>query len=136
MDYTNQDSIVVTIKKMLGIDYDYTVFDADIIAFINSALMSLTQLGVGPEAGFVVKDYSQTWHEFLTNKTKLEAAKQYIYLKTRLAFDPPASSVITSYEKQIAEIEWRLNVQAESVQKFSFVDSDDSDPYWLDERDD
>ena len=40
-------SILNTIKKMLGLDANYTTFDTDIIVHINSALMTLTQLGVG-----------------------------------------------------------------------------------------
>ena len=42
------ESILTSIKKMLGIDEEYTHFDADVIMDINSVLMILTQLGVGP----------------------------------------------------------------------------------------
>lgn len=116
------ESILRDIKKMLGLDVDYNPYDTDVIVLINSALMVLCQLGVGPKAGFVVKDYSSKWSDFLVNEVKLEAAKQYIYLKVRMTFDPPSSSaVLSSYEKQIQELEWRLNVQAESVETFDFV---------------
>ena len=120
--YHDDDSIVITIKKMLGVDLDYDVFNTDIIVLINSAFMTLTQLGVGPKEGFVVTDYNTRWSDFLTNKVKLEAAKQYIYLKVKSTFDPPSSSaVMNAYEKQIQELEWRLNVQAESVEEFDFM---------------
>ena len=122
MNYESQDSILATIKKMLGIDDDYSVFDMDLIVLINSALMNLQQLDVGPKDGFVVKDYTQTWHEFLTNEVKLEAAKTYVYLKVKTVFDPPSSSfVLEAYNKQIQELECRLIMQAESVEEFDFT---------------
>lgn len=123
--YTADDSIVVTIKKMLGVDLDYDVFNTDIIVLINSAFMTLTQLGVGPKEGFVVTDYNTRWSDFLTNKVKLEAAKNYVFLKVKSVFDSPASSaVMNAYEKQMQELEWRLNVQAESVEEFDFMKQD------------
>ena len=118
------ESILNTIKKLLGLDVAYTPFDPDILVLINSALMSLHQLGVGPKDGFVVKDYTARWSDLLINDVKLEAAKNYIYLKVRVTFDPPTSgSVLEAYKQQINELEWRLNVQAESVEKFDFVEN-------------
>ena len=107
------ESILTSIKKMLGIDEAYTHFDADIIMHINSVLMILTQLGVGPEEGFVIEDDTSTWINFIpeANAAQLHAVKTYIYLKVKLMFDPPLSSaVIESMNRQIAEFEWRLNV--------------------------
>lgn len=108
------DSILITIKKLIGLDGNYTPFDTDIIVFINSAMMTLQQLGVGPLAGFTVSDYSQKWTDFLPSDIMLDGAKQYVYLCVKMAFDPPASSVVMeAYEKQKAELEWRLREQAE-----------------------
>lgn len=107
------ESILTSIKKMLGIDEAYTHFDADIIMHINSVLMILTQLGVGPEEGFVIEDDTSTWINFIpeANAAQLHAVKTYIYMKVKLVFDPPLSSaVIESMSRQIAEFEWRLNV--------------------------
>lgn len=107
------ESILTSTKKMLGIDEEYTHFDADIIMHINSVLMILTQLGVGPEEGFVIEDDTSTWVDFIpeANVAQLHAVKSYIYLKVKLIFDPPLSSaVIDSMNRQIAEFEWRLNV--------------------------
>lgn len=107
------ESILTSIKKMLGIDEAYTHFDADIIMHINSVLMILTQLGVGPEEGFVIEDDTSTWINFIpeANAAQLHAVKTYIYMKVKLMFDPPLSSaVIESMNRQIAEFEWRLNV--------------------------
>ena len=107
------ESILTSIKKMLGIDEEYTHFDADIIMHINSVLMILTQLGVGPAEGFMIEDDTSTWVDFIpeANAAQLHAVKSYIFMKVKLIFDPPLSSaVIESYNRQIAEFEWRLNV--------------------------
>ena len=98
---------------MLGIDEEYTHFDADIIMHINSVLMILTQLGVGPTEGFVIEDDTSTWADFSPqiNAAQLNAVKSYVYMKVKLMFDPPlSSSVIESMNRQISELEWRLNV--------------------------
>ena len=109
------ESILTSIKKMLGIGEEYAHFDADIIFHINSALMTLNQLGVGPADGFFVSTDEQTWEDFLGESKKLEAVKSYIYLRVKLLFDPPANgTLVEAMNKQIAEFEWRLNVQAES----------------------
>lgn len=108
------DSILTSIKKLLGITADYTHFDPDIIMHINSAFSVLTQLGVGPPEGFRIEDDMKTWTDFIEDTTKLESIKTYIYLKVSLWFDPPTSSAILSAkERQISELEWRLNVAAE-----------------------
>ena len=67
--------------------------------------------GVGPEEGFRIEDASKTWSEFLYDDPRLEFAKTFIYLKVRLAFDPPLSSaVMEAINRQISELEWRINV--------------------------
>lgn len=104
------NSILTSIKKLLGIDEEYTHFDTDIIIHINSALMTLTQIGVGPAGGYAIDGADDEWSDFLGDSTKLEMVKSYVYMKVRLIFDPPTNSSVTaSYEKQIAEFEWRLN---------------------------
>ena len=109
------DSILLTIKKMLGIAEDDTAFDTDVIVCINSAIMTANQIGIGTD-GFIVTDSNETWGEFIGNDSRLEAVKLYIYLSVRLAFDPPANSfVVSSFEKQRDELTWRLNVHAEAV---------------------
>lgn len=110
-------SILTSVKKLLGIEEDYEHFDSDIIMHINSVLGILTQLGVGPENGFTISDKTATWIDFLgASLTNLNAVKTYVYLKVRLIFDPPASSsVIESMNRIIGELEWRLNVAAEKT---------------------
>ena len=110
------ESILTSIKKMLGIQEEYAHFDADIIFHINSALMALTQMGVGPEEGFFVTTDEQTWEEYLGESKRFEAVKSYIYLRVKLLFDPPANGTLVEViNKQIAELEWRLNAQAETT---------------------
>lgn len=110
------DSILETIKKMLGLAKDFTAFDTDIIVHINSAMMVLNQLGVGPSKPFSIKNYSETWDDFLKSKN-VELVKSYIYIEVRLLFDPPSNSfLVNALEKQKDEYEWRLTCQAEEYQ--------------------
>ena len=105
------DSILTSIKKLLGITEEYEHFDQDIIIHINSVFMILTQMGVGPEEGFTISDSTTTWSEFTNDDKKIEAVKSYVYLKVRLLFDPPASSsVMEAMNRSISEFEWRLNI--------------------------
>lgn len=110
------ESILTSIKKLLGIEESYTHFDADIIMHINSVFMTLTQLGVGPSEGFYIEDDTTTWLEFIPDMTKLQAVKTYMFLKVKLLFDPGSlgSSTLSSYERMITEYEWRLNHSVET----------------------
>lgn len=105
------ESILTSIKKLLGITEEYEHFDQDIIIHINSVFMILTQMGVGPEDGFTIKDSTATWKDFTNDDKKIEAVKSYIYMKVKLLFDPPASSsVMEAINRSISELEWRLNI--------------------------
>ena len=109
-----ETSILTSIKKMLGIAEDYTEFDEDIITHINSVFLNLTQLGVGPEEGFMIENDTAVWEDFIGDSIKLQAVKTYMYLKVKLLFDPPLSSSVTeSFTRMIAELEWRLNAAAD-----------------------
>lgn len=106
------ESILTSIKKLLGITEEYTHFDNDLIMHINSVLMILSQLGVGPSEGYSISSSAQTWTDFLGDDLKkLQSVKSYVALKVRLMFDPPtSSSVMEAINNQIREFEWRLNV--------------------------
>lgn len=109
------ESILTSIKKMLGIAEDYDHFDPDIIMHINTVLMILKQLGVGPPEGFLIEDDTSTWVEFVNDSIKLESIKSYVYLRVKLLFDPSLSSAaIESINRTISELEWRINVTAET----------------------
>lgn len=110
------DSILTSIKKMLGIADAYEHFDVDLIMHINSVFTILTQLGVGPSEGFAINDKTAVWGDFISDEAKLMLVKSYMLLKVRLLFDPPLSSaVLECYKTQISEYEWRLNVAAETM---------------------
>ena len=105
-----ETSILTSIKKLLGIAEDYAEFDEDIMTHINSVFLNLTQLGVGPEEGFMIEDDTAEWEDFINDSVQLQAVKTYVYLKVKLLFDPPLSSSVTeSINRMIAELEWRLN---------------------------
>lgn len=107
-------SILKTIKTMLGIDPEDDVYTAELLVHINSAIMILTQIGVGPKEGFTVSSVVETWDEFLGSSKLLEGAKQFIYIKTKIGFDPPASSFVVEAMQQMAnELVQRLNIQVD-----------------------
>lgn len=109
------DSILTSIKKLLGIAEEYENFDSDLIMHINSVFMVLNQLGVGPSEGFSITDKTETWEDFTQNNLMIQSVKSYVYLKVRLLFDPPSSSaVMESINRQISELEWRLNLSVDT----------------------
>lgn len=108
------ESILVTIKKMLGLDADYSAFDTDVIVAINAALSIMTQVGVGPAKGFYISGYEETWGDLIGQPANLEAVKLYVYFRTKLAFDPPSGSVADAMSRQADELLWRVNVTADS----------------------
>ena len=107
-----KNSILTSIKKLLGITESCTDFDTDIIMHINTVLMTLNQLGVGTE-GFQIEDKNAVWSEFI-DPNKLAATKSYVHLRVKLLFDPPLNSaIIEAIKESIRELEWRLNVRVE-----------------------
>jgi len=112
-----ENSILTSVKKMLGMAEDYTAFDDDILIHINSVFSTLMQLGIGPIDGFTIEDDTVEWDDYVTAgvpANELNSVRTYVFLKLRLIFDPPQSSYfIASMERQIAEFEWRLNVARE-----------------------
>lgn len=107
------DSILNSTKKILGISEDYTAFDHDVLTHINSVFSTLSQLGIGPENGFMIDDSSAVWQDFFIDN-QLNAIRTYVYLRVRLLFDPPMTSyLLTALREQILELEWRLNAYRE-----------------------
>lgn len=106
-----EESILRTIQERLGPDSSYEVFTPDILVGINSAISVLTQLGVGPEEGFRISGVDETWADLTGDAMYLDMVKDYIYLKTKLVFDPPSnSSLVNFYKQECNELEWRINV--------------------------
>lgn len=104
-----EESILKTIKQLIGCPDDFEQFDLDLIVHINSAFSTLTHLGVGPKEGYRITGADNAWSEFEDNAQKLSLIKDYVYIKTRLLFDPPTSgSLMDSLKEQLKEMEWRL----------------------------
>lgn len=103
------ESILDSIKKSNGIEPEDTAFDIEMIIHINSVIATLTQLGVGPNEGYEIVDNKSSWPELIGDRKDLNDVRTYIYLKTRLIFDPPQNSfLVASIEKQCLEYEWRI----------------------------
>lgn len=110
------DSILDSVKKVLNLSSDYTPFDQDIIMHINSVFSTLNQLGVGPAEGFMIQDKEDVWETFLEGDLRLNNVKSYVYLRVRMLFDPPTIGyLVEAMKQQVTELEWRINVQRESV---------------------
>jgi hypothetical protein len=117
-----EESILKSTKKILGLADDYTVFDLDVITHINSVFSTLTQLGVGPPEGYMIEGDKDKWEDFITDDPTYNSIKSYIYLRVRMLFDPPTTSyTIDAMERQIKELEWRLNQNREETE---WVDPD------------
>ena len=109
-------SILSSIKLMLGLSDDITAFDTEIIAHINSMFTILNQLDIGPDDGFMINGYEETWDQYVDNVMLATMVREFIYLKVRMIFDPPASSTVSdAYNQRISELEWRMNIQAERL---------------------
>lgn len=107
-------SILTTVKKTLGLDESYTVYDPDLILLINSVLANLNQIGVGEDVGFQIEDKNATWESFLGSDPRLNNVKAYTAIKVRLLFDAPATSfAIAALESQAKELEFRIYMTAE-----------------------
>lgn len=111
-----ENSILKSTKKILGLADDYTPFDHDIITHINSVFMTLLDLGVGTSSGFMIEDDSAVWDDFVSGDTRINAVRTYMFLKVRMYFDPPQNSfAVDAMERQIDELEWRINVRQEAT---------------------
>jgi hypothetical protein len=109
------DSILTSVKKMLGLSEEYDAFDLDIITHINSVFTILTQIGVGPDNGFMIEDKTPVWTDFIQDSGIYQLVKSYMVLKVQLLFDPPMSSAVSEcYKTQVNEYEWRLKTMAEN----------------------
>lgn len=108
------DSILTSVKKQLGIPEEYEHFDPELIMHINSALMTVTQLGVGPVEGFAIKDSNDIWDDLVTDNLVIGWVKSYVGLRVRMLFDPPdRGAVKESIERTLTEYEWRIQVAAD-----------------------
>lgn len=112
-----EESILKSVKHVMGLDETDTGFDTDILMHINSIFSVLNQLGIGPENGFAIEDDSAVWADFIEDDPILNSVKTYVWLRVRMLFDTSTATsfFITAMEKQIAELEWRLNAYREGL---------------------
>jgi hypothetical protein len=123
----NPESILDSVKKVLGFEPEYTAFDIDVLMFINSTFGTLQQLGVGSDTGFFISDNTTLWAQYVSNLSYQGMVKVYMFMAVRLAFDPPATSFgIGSIERQLELLAWRINVAAEA-------DNPPTDPFAVEE---
>ena len=113
------DSILISIKKLHGISANDTSFDPDMIIHINSALMALSQLGVGPSRGYYIQDESSLWSDYISDDIIAEAVKSFVYVKVRLVFDPPSSPTVKEALKNaVDEYTWRITQWADNNYRY------------------
>jgi len=114
----NTESVLDSTKKLLGMDPEFTAFDVDVMTHTNTAFGILRQLGVGPTEPFIVTDSTATWGDFSPDIDRLQGVKSYVYTFVRIVFDPPATSFgLTAVKEVRQEMEWRLNVEGEDINK-------------------
>lgn len=105
-----EESILKSIRKMVGAGEAESPFDDDLIMHINTVIMALNQMGVG-KSNFLITGESETWSDLLERRTDLEGIKTYLGARVRMIFDPPSSSsTVQAYNDVIKELEWRLYV--------------------------
>lgn len=116
-----EESILLSVKKLLGIEPDNIEFDVDVIFNINAAIATLIQIGVGEYQDFVLSSEFDTYDDFLGPMCPEKSqVKMYLYYKTKLGFDPPQSSIVSaSIKDMISELEWRLNASVDPANTFS-----------------
>lgn len=104
------ESILHTVKDVLGIDRKNYDFDKDLIPAVNAILAILYQEGLADKY-YTIRDDTKTWDDILVKNITPEAIsfiKQWLPLKVKLIFDPPTSSALLQALKDtIAELEWR-----------------------------
>ena len=115
VNISNNDSILTSIKKLMGLTEEYDAFDQDILILINSVLFELEQIGVKAKDGFSLTDKTVVWSDYSDDDRLLNVLKPYIYMKTKVAFDPPTSSgALDSMNRIIDRFEWRINLYADT----------------------
>ena len=115
VNISNNDSILTSIKKLMGLTEEYDAFDQDILILINSVLFELEQIGVKAKDGFSLTDKTVVWSDYSDDDRLLNILKPYIYMKTKVTFDPPTSSgALDSMNRIIDRFEWRINLYSDT----------------------
>lgn len=106
-----EDSILTSTKQILNISAADTAFDQDILTLINSTLSTVNQLGIGDAATMFVEDNTKTWTQLSLPPEQTHMLKTYVFLQTRIVFDPPPTSfALAALKEQAEEFQWRLSL--------------------------
>lgn len=129
-----EESILNSIKKLLGIQPEYDHFDQDLIIHINSCFATLHQLHVGTEDPFVITGDGEAWGEFIQGELNIQSVKTYIYLKVKILFDSSSMGAATleAYQQMANEYEWRLNVAVDPPNEYPEVQTEEEEVNWGD----
>lgn len=119
-----ETSILISTKKVLGLDPEYDVFDLDVMTHINATFGVLNQMGVCPD-GFMIEDEFAGWDDLNLAQDQLNLVKTYVFLRVKMLFDTPTTSfLIDATTKQIEEIEQRISYNRENLVPFSDDEAD------------
>lgn len=106
-----EDSILKSVKRILGLAADDASFDLDILTYIGDALATLDQVGIDP---IEVKDDTAKWDDMDLTPTVLGKARAFVILQVQLLWDPPTLSfLIELKERQLAEKLTRVRIAKE-----------------------
>lgn len=110
----DRTSILDSTKTFCKLPAGYDVYDDELIMLINVELNTLNQAGVGV-VGFQISDNTSKWNDFLGDEeTKQSLAKQFVWQRVKVKFDPPANQFVQqAILDSTNEMIWRANVQAE-----------------------
>lgn len=110
--------ILADIKNALG-DFLGDGFDSQILELIELSILALSQVGCLKEISEPITE-STTWEDIVLEPTNpfdvnsatnsFYAIKKYVYIRTKLAFDPPVSSVTETLKAAADELLWRIEV--------------------------
>jgi hypothetical protein len=110
------ESILNSIRRMLGPTAEDEHFDAEIIPLINKEFWKLRDIGVGPDKTFSIEDSTSVWSDFMENIELFEAIKTFIYYGVKLIFDPPTqTSHLQAMKEDYKEYESRLHMACDKT---------------------
>ena len=82
---------------------------------MNTDTIAAIATGMTPSGIGIIRISGEddTWDDFI-DEGQLEDVKEYIWLRVKLVFDPPASSIVKqAYDDRKNELEWLLREVSE-----------------------
>lgn len=119
-DSVLSESILNSMKQTLWpgeiMDDENNPFDAELILHINAIFTDISRLGIGSETPFHITGATETWSDFYNRIDMCNNVKEYMHLRLRMVFDPPANSfIVNSFEEMIKKLEWHLTVISDEL---------------------